>query len=117
MVDEELKDAEIKCEKHLVAFLDILGFKEHIDNYFNGTDPSILANIKFALEISKQYALTPHKNFLEESNIEIKFKQFSDCICIATPYSEKEENIFGKFLLFMNMLRLYQLLLLGANIY
>ena len=114
---KELEISEINNEKHFVAFLDILGFKSHIDNYFNGNDPSILNKIRYALKISKQYTLTPHKNFLEESNSKIKFKQFSDCICISMPYSKKENTIFGKFILFINMLRSYQSFLFGQDIY
>ena len=75
---------EVNNEKHLVAFLDILGFKEYVNNYVNG-DRSILTKIQGALENSTNRVGYISKAFEKEEdwNLEVKYNQFSDCTSIS----------------------------------
>jgi hypothetical protein len=88
MADEELKEAEnieIDNEKHIVAFLDILGFKSHIKNYLNPNkdeDREILNKIKFAFEEALNSKYAP---ILEYAGLNLHYKQFSDCTCLSIP--------------------------------
>ena len=88
---EELQkeiDFERKNGDCIVAYLDILGFKELVDKYLNPKntfDKHILEIITSAIADFK----SPINEYLSQSefnNLEIiKFKQFSDCICLSTP--------------------------------
>lgn len=90
-MDYGLEEIEIDNEKSLVAFLDILGFKNHVKSYFNPkchVDKKILNMIKSAFEDAKN---APYLDFfkeiehLEEMDLKIQYKQFSDCICVSIP--------------------------------
>lgn len=76
---------------HLVAFLDILGFKNHVENFINGkkeSDRQILDLVINAFNNAKNLS---YFDSLEKSNVKINYKQFSDCINISTP------NIFDHY--------------------
>ena len=85
--NEELQkaiDIERENGKCIVAYLDILGFKELVDKYLNSKNTSnknILEIITTAMEDAKR----PINEFLSQGEFKdiemIKFKQFSDCIC------------------------------------
>lgn len=84
---------EIDNEKGIVAFLDILGYKNHVKNYLNPTkygDKKILKNIKFAYEeaLNSEYG-----KILEYAGLNIQYKQFSDCTCLSIPDFRSNPNI------------------------
>lgn len=88
---------------HLVAYLDILGFKNHVKNYFNNEiEPpeQILDIIKKAF---KEAPNLPYFKPFKEIGMEIQYKQFSDCTCLAVPqifdkYSEANALILSGFI-------------------
>jgi small-conductance mechanosensitive channel len=104
--NEELQkaiDIERKNGKCIVAYLDILGFKELVDKYLNPKntfDKNILEIITTAMEDAKR----PINEFLSQGEFKdiemIKFKQFSDCICLSTPSfygNNSEASTIGMF--------------------
>jgi len=102
MINQEIQTAindELGTET-LVAYLDILGFKEHVKKFVNSSDKKdkeILQIIKNAMaDATKNY------NIEEFKDVElIKVKQFSDCTCFVTPsfYGSNSEGILlGMFL-------------------
>ena len=82
---ERLGEIKVDDEISIVAFLDILGFKNHVKNYLNPnykSDKEILNNIKSAYEnaLNSLYA-----SIFEYTGLNIKYKQFSDCTCLSIP--------------------------------
>lgn len=66
-------------ENHIVAFIDILGFKSHVESYLNG-DKEILDKINHAFEDALN---SPYMPIFEKLGLKIHYKQFSDCISLA----------------------------------
>lgn len=117
VLNTENDNHEPEMRPHIVAFLDILGFKERINNFLNHKDQQILSILKSALDDSKKRVIDPFENYFNNSAIKINIKQFSDCISISIPYYENEDIFYAKFILLINMLRMYQTLLFNKNIY
>jgi hypothetical protein len=105
--------------KHIVAYIDILGFKEIIEKYFSGKinsdyidklDKSLDRANDFMTNINNANRNNPIINF------NFKKKQFSDCVSISSEFSDSIPDYLtvGYFLFFI---RLYELLLLQNKIY
>jgi len=106
----------MKNKNYLVAFIDILGFKNLIDNHFSDKDKHSLPLLKKAMKEAESFAIKYSKSYLKKFEIKFSFKQFSDCVCISMPF-EKELNqtALGKFGAFTNVVRMYQFILLSNN--
>lgn len=102
-------------KKHLVAFLDILGFKKLIDEHFSGKDKQSLILLKKALKEAEQIAIVYSKQYLKQFNIRFSFRQFSDCVCISMPLKQ-DFTTLETYGIFINVVRLYQLILLDNRI-
>lgn len=102
-------------KKHLVAFLDILGFKKLIDDHFSGKNKQALLLLKKALKEAEQFGIIYSKQYLKQYNIKFSFKQFSDCVCISMPLKSNYTTI-ESYGVFINVIRLYQLILLENRI-
>jgi hypothetical protein len=114
METEELdENTGIDNKKYLVAYLDILGFKSHVENFLNNNidNKEILTKIKLALKIALN---SPFINAHEDYIVKIQYKQFSDCTCFSIPdFSEdpiEEAYILCAFIHFLNSFN-YTLLL------
>lgn len=104
-------------KKHLVAFIDILGFKSLIENHFNGKDKNSLAILKNAMKDAEEFAIGYSKQYLKQFNIKFTFRQFSDCISISMPLKQKQSySVIAIYGAFINVIRLYQYILLDNNI-
>lgn len=110
----EVERIEINTKKHLVAFLDILGFKNYVTKCLDKKDFKEL-NKSGNLLKNKMINL---KKVAKLTNVEIKYNQFSDSICIAIPYSEGDNLSFtNAFVLLILILKTYQMELLEDNFY
>lgn len=107
-------------EQCLVSFLDILGFKEIVNDHVNGKKTDVLDKLKDALEIATD---TIQMQELGNVNIKLKLKQFSDCTSIAVdhpsikdPYKNEEQFIM---LIFHSLLTIsyFQNRLLSFDLY
>jgi len=78
---------------HLVAFLDILGFKQMVDNHFSGKDTNSIDILKNALKEAEQRAIIQNQNFYKQYKVEVSFKQFSDCVSISIPDSADLQSV------------------------
>lgn len=111
MIKDRLKKArEDKFNKKncIVAFLDILGFENHVQKYLNPEypqDKDVLENIKFALEDAM-------KNIKEDEKKLLKYKMFSDCTSLTIPASEAT-----MLCLLINLIKGYTFNLIRRNIY
>jgi len=101
---------------HLVAFIDILGFRNIVGDYFNGKNPQALTNLTNALEQAQKLGIDYARNYLTTKNIDISFKQFSDCVSISMPIDLNSENNKGIYQSFIQVVRQYQFLLLMKGI-
>lgn len=104
-------------KKHLVSFLDILGYRNHVKNYLSG-NRDILDNIKEALEYSSE-DLTSED--LEKIGLKIKMNQFSDCTCMSL-YDDafqdpKNELFIPVVFIFLNHIRFFQNSMLKSDLY
>lgn len=115
---ESIEDIEITNKKHLVAFLDILGFKSHVKNYLkpNNEDKEILKNIKSAFEKALN---PPYTKFYKRMGIEIQYKQFSDCTCWSIPDLDLKEISLNVMLLcsFIHLLNEFYFNMYTFNLY
>lgn len=107
MYMEELDENSQICNKnYLVAYLDILGFKSHVENFVNNNSDNhkeILTKIKLALKIALD---SPFLNAHKDYNINIQYRQFSDCTCFSiSDFSGnpvEESYILYAFIHFLN---------------
>ncbi len=105
----------------LVAYLDILGFKDIVDRYFNAQNPkdeNILVTITSAMGATKK-SVNEFFSSGEFKNIElVKFKQFSDCVCMSMPdfydTPDNEAVMVGMFIL---LLKSFNLNFINNNLY
>lgn len=106
-----------ETQKALVAFIDILGFKNMVTDYFSGKNKESLLTLENTLKASEVHAITFAKNVLKQYKIEVIFKQFSDCVSISMPISEKNESqLLGSISVFIGIVRFYQYILLDNSI-
>jgi hypothetical protein len=102
---------------HLVAFIDILGFRKLVDDHFSGKDTKSLSLLTEALKNAEDFAIKYNQGYLKQFDIKFSFRQFSDCVSISMPFKQKQNHttltICGAFI---NVVRLYQFILLENNI-
>jgi hypothetical protein len=82
---ERLGNIKIDNKRHIVVFLDILGFKSHVMNYIDhkkGDNKEILNNIKSAYERALN---SNYSSIFEYTGLNVQYKQFSDCTCLSIP--------------------------------
>ncbi len=104
-----------KIEKHLVAFVDILAFKSHVEKYFSDDkdkDELFFDKIRFVLDnLKNDY----YKKILNP--LDIGYTQFSDCGCISMKCSEDDNDFISNLFMFTLVLRRYQLIMLHNDLY
>ncbi len=112
----------METEKRIVAFIDILGFKDLIFQYVEKKDNDFLKRIVSATSIA--YQLLQEK--VDESpslgkdyiiKNQFTFKVFSDCICVSAPLKHQNFTISEIYEFFYRYISSYYSLLLGQNIY
>lgn len=110
-------------KSHLVAFLDILGFKEYVKNYVSG-DTAILNKIQTALENASNnvYHTIKINEESDDMNFEINYNQFSDCTSISFWHpslhlKENTDSVNPGLLTAILILRDFQIELLESDVY
>lgn len=105
-IDEVKKAVKAESERRnsLVAYLDVLGFKNHVKNYLNPTNithKNILNNYKNAFEQAKKLH---YIRAFDEINL-IKYKQFSDSISLSMPSFNNDQLEALIFCIFIHLVR------------
>ena len=111
--DEELIEYSnnvVDTGTRIVAFLDILGFEEHVTKYVNGEDKKIIEKLKSALNNAL-------KNMDDFKLIGGKYKIFSDCTSLSIPDYLGIKNEATVLCSFMTLIKGYTLQLINENIY
>lgn len=106
----------MKSKTHLVAFIDILGFKNLVDNHFSGKDKTSLTFLKESLKKAEAIGINFSKGYLKQFNYKFSFRQFSDCVSISMPFKRIEANTIPVVCSFMSVVQLYQSILLNNSI-
>ena len=124
MDPEELQkaiDVEFNNGECVVAYLDILGFKDLVNKYLNPqntNDKYILKIIKSAMEDAKKPLNDFKMSDPEFKGIDlIKIKQFSDCISFSIPdfYGHYNEAVMVS--MFLTVLNGYNIHFIRKNLY
>lgn len=104
----------------VVAYLDILGFKDIVNKYLNPqipTDKDIINIIISAMESTKR-SINEFLSNSEFKNIEIiKFKQFPDCICLSIPDLKGKDSEAAMLGMFLLTLKNYYFNFIRQNLY
>lgn len=118
MHSQELKkiiDNELDKQECLVAFLDILGFKQQVKKYVNpksAQDKKILENIEYGMQTALK-TIRERNNGLDL----IQYKIFSDCICVSVPDFYDTQLEATMLCLLIDMIRICSVYLFRWNIY
>ncbi len=104
-----------QTKKYLVAFLDILGFKEHIEQFDSGKKPNLLEDISNVVEIVTEYL--PQRNGYDDKELigwkkGLVIKSFSDCFSIAVPFDNELVDYSENVKLFYQYLAMFQVIML-----
>lgn len=90
---------------HFVSFVDILGFKDMIEEYQKNPQSTLLQDLKKAFEAS----LNQTKNVLRKVKDNfLQYKLFSDNFSAAIPFFESKEDYLHQFGLITILLQNYQ---------
>lgn len=100
----------IDTEKRIVAFIDILGFSNIIEEYDNNIQSNILNELHDTLESAVKIAIQniTDQNIETEIREYIEYRMFSDCICISIPYIEYGNDFLVQFNSIAMIARIYQ---------
>ena len=115
---EETEDLKIVDEKYLVAFLDILGYKNIVKDYVDKKTDS-LDRIKCALKVATSIISVNEDN----NSVNTKLKQFSDCTSVAVNYKyipdlgDNEEQFISLIRFLLIILSYFQIELLRSDLY
>lgn len=108
----------IETEPRIICFMDILGFKELIDNYDADITSTLLQDIQesFSLAMSN---LTNGNDSIENKNVlkHLQHQTFSDNISISIPYFDNEDDFLANFNLLTVYVRGFQLIMMNKGFF
>lgn len=109
----------IDTEPRIVAFMDILGFKDIIDEYDSDQYSNILKELHDALELAIESSIEKMIDPKTKTDISkyLEYRMFSDCICISMPYIEFGNDFHIQFHSLSVILRSYQFLMMQKGFY
>lgn len=103
-------------DKFLVAFIDICGFQQMIDDQFSGKDTSIIPTLSNALNEAMKEVDISREAFKIIQDLEFNTKQFSDCISISLKFP-LDGVLFIYLTTFLSVIRKYQRTLMSHGIF
>lgn len=122
------KGVIIDTEPRFVAFLDILGFQEMIDEYDNNEESDRLRVLKESLENAILKATTRNKRlstgklswgvdpFYDDFEELLHYRMFSDCFSLSLPYFDEKKDFLVQFASIMATVRIFVRLLMDEEI-
>ena len=102
----------IETQTSIVAFIDILGFKQFISDHDENQYSTVLSKIKNAIEDSI-LSVTSNSNFEIKSEWQddidyIEYRMFSDCFTFAIPFFDNEVDYLNQLTLMLRLIRDFQ---------
>jgi hypothetical protein len=109
----------IKTGTFFVAFIDILGFGELVKKYDKGLLPSVLNDLKSALDNATSFLKIDLSSPSDPLNWKksLKVHLFSDCLCAAIPINLNYNDVFHNFTFFHLYISTYQNLLMEKGFF
>ena len=75
----------MKETEHIIAFIDIIGFSNEVENYIKNNNKNFVNNLNSAItKIENDVKNEIKKNYDKKNNFKINYKIFSDSIIIFT---------------------------------
>jgi len=101
----------IHTQESIVAFIDILGFSDFINEYDSNPNSDILQKLKKTLEQSLNviYQSKLVNEFYKEV---LDYRLFSDCLCISIPIFENNDDILSELYTIFILISSFQYLML-----
>jgi hypothetical protein len=106
----------IHTEKSIVAFIDILGFKNHINEYDSNPESDILQRLHNALQVSIE-SIKLSKNIDPLHKKILDYQMFSDCICLSIPIYDTNDDFLSEFASMVLIIATYQYMMLINGFY
>lgn len=102
----------IETKTSLVAFIDILGFKQFISDHDENQYSNVLSKIRNAIEESIPSEIN-YSNFDINSEWQddldyIEYRMFSDCFTFAIPFFDNENDYLNQLTLMFKLIRNFQ---------
>lgn len=102
----------IETKTSIVAFIDILGFKQFISDHDENQYSNVLSKIKNAIDDSI-LSVTSNSNFEIKSEWQddidyIEYRMFSDCFTFAIPFFDNEVDYLNQLTLMLRLIRDFQ---------
>lgn len=107
----------LDTQNSLIAFIDILGFRNIIENYDANRTSRILKTLHHTMERALAMTVIPVSQIDTAHQQTLKFRQFSDCICISNPFYDNPEQFIVEFGIIATALRIYQYLMMSADFF
>lgn len=108
------KGAVVESVQHIVAFIDILGFKDMIHEYEWEPESSLLQQIKTALDEAIQVTM---KKVGEMNYDLLEYRMFSDNLCAAVPYFSSKVDFLAQLGIIITLIRSYQFSMMEKGFY
>lgn len=118
----------MKIENRIVCFLDILGFREIIDEFEKSRDDKIIKKIKTAFkssmdlinkfsdpEFTKDLEFEPEK--VDSLVNDLYYKTFSDNVIITIRYDEVNDSFYRRLSLLLVFSNMFQFEMLSSGVY
>ncbi len=107
----------LNTQNSLVGFVDILGFRDIVREYDSNIISDSLRVLHFTMERALALTLQLFAGIDRAHQETLKFKQFSDCICVSTPFYDIQDHFMSEVGLLATALRVYQYLLMASNFF
>lgn len=100
------KESLVETEVRFIAFIDILGFTNMINEYDRNPLSPLLQDIHKALNHSLDVTVRKFGGLLDESSLE--YKLFSDCLCVSIPFFNSKADYESSFSILLSLVKTYQ---------
>lgn len=108
-----------ETEQRIVAFIDILGFKKHIEEHENNPRSTVLRRLNKALEdaLEKAQKLTLRgadsgeeglTNYYKDAAQLLETRVFSDCVMFSMPYFDSDKDFTIQCAYLLTVVRIFQ---------
>jgi len=113
------KETLIDTEPRIVAFIDILGFSEIINEYDSDSSSNILNELHNTLETAVKVSIESITDSKAKSEFSeyLEYRMFSDCICLSLPYIEFGNDFHIQFQSITTVVKSYQLAMMQKGFF
>lgn len=109
----------VDTEPRIVAFIDILGFSNIIQEYDSDKTSNILNDLHETLELAVKISIENMLDSKAKTDLQefLEYRMFSDCICISLPYIEFGNDFHIQFHSIATVVKSYQLAMMQKGFF